>query len=41
MDERKKLLDLMIEAKRTDPENRPFSEHLADFLIAHGVRIVD
>lgn len=37
MDNREKLLDLMIEVKKHDPETVPWSEWLAEYLIAHGV----
>ena len=37
MDVREKLLDLIIDAKRTDPETGSFTEYLADHLIARGV----
>lgn len=37
MDDRKRLLDLMVEAKKHDPETAPWSEWLAEYLIAHGV----
>ena len=40
MDEREKILDLIIDAKRFDPETKPFSEHLADYLVENGVTIV-
>lgn len=36
---REKLIDLIIEAKRTDPETDSFTEYLADFLIENGVVI--
>ena len=39
MDEREKILDLIIAAKRYDPEVKPFSEHLADYLVENGVSI--
>ena len=39
MDVRKKLLDLIIDAKRTDPETGSFAEYLADHLIANGVTV--
>lgn len=32
-----KLIELMIEAKKADTEDAPFSEFLADFMIANGV----
>lgn len=37
MTDREKLIALMIEAKKADTEDVPFSEFLADFLIANGV----
>ena len=37
--DREKLIDLMIQAKKVDPENAQFSEFLADFLLANGVKI--
>ena len=39
MDVREKLVELMIEAKKADPEDAPFSEFLADFMIANGVTV--
>ena len=39
MDVREKLIDLIIDAKRTDPEVGSFTEYLADHLIAHGVTV--
>lgn len=39
MDDREKLLDLIIEAKKHDPETAPWSEWLVDYLIAHGVTV--
>ena len=39
MDAREKLLDLIIDAKRTDPETGSFAEYLADHLIANGVTV--
>ena len=39
MDVREKLIDLIIDAKRTDPEEGSFTEYLADYLIAHGVTV--
>ena len=39
MDVRKKLVDLIIDAKRTDPETGSFTEYLADYLIANGVTV--
>ncbi len=37
MTDRERLEELMIEAKRTDPESGSWTEYLADYLIAHGV----
>ena len=39
MDVREKLVELIIDAKRTDPEEGSFTEYLADHLIAHGVTV--
>ena len=39
MDVREKLLELIIDAKRTDPETGSFDEYLADHLIANGVTV--
>lgn len=41
MTEREKLIDLIVDAKRTDPETGSFSEWLAAFLLDHGVMIPD
>lgn len=35
--DREKLIALIIDAKRTDPETGSFTEWLADFLLANGV----
>ena len=40
MTDRERLIDLMIEAKRTDPETGSFSEYLADYLLEHGVIVL-
>ena len=37
MDVREKLVELIIDAKRTDPETGSFTEYLADCLINNGV----
>ena len=37
MTDRERLIDLIIEAKRTDPETGSFTEYLADYLISNGV----
>ena len=39
MDVREKLIDLIINAKRTDPEAGSFTEYIADFLINNGVTV--
>ena len=39
MTEREKLLDLIIAAKREDPETGSFTEWLTDYLLANGVAI--
>ena len=39
MDIREKLVELIIDAKRTDPETGSFAEYLADHLIANGVTV--
>lgn len=38
--DRERLIDLMIEAKRTDPETESFTDYLADYLIEHGVIVL-
>lgn len=39
MDVRENLIDLIIDAKRTDPEAGSFTEYLADCLINNGVTV--
>lgn len=39
MNVREKLIDLIIDTKRTDPETGSFTEYLADHLISHGVTV--
>ena len=39
MDVREKLVDLIIDAKRTDPETGSFTEYLADYLISNAVTV--
>ena len=39
MDVRGKLVELIIDAKRTDPEKGSFTEYLADHLISNGVTV--
>lgn len=40
MTDRERLIDLMIEAKRTDPETGSFTDYLADYLLEHGVIVL-
>ena len=40
MTDRERLIDLIIEAKRTDPETGSFTDYLADYLIEHGVIVL-
>ena len=40
MTDRERLIELMIEAKRTDPETGSFTDYLADYLIEHGVIVL-
>ena len=37
MTDRERLIDLIIDAKRTDPETGSFTDYLADYLLEHGV----
>lgn len=39
MDVRGKLIDLILDAKRTDHETGSFTEYLADYLISNGVTV--
>ena len=39
MTDRERLIDLMIDAKRTEPETGSFADYLADYLLEHGVII--
>ena len=39
MNVREKLVELIIDAKRTDPETGSFAEYLADHLISNGVTV--
>jgi hypothetical protein len=38
--DRERLINLMIEAKRTEPETGSFTEYLADYLLEHGVIVL-
>ena len=40
MSDRERLIDLMIEAKKTEPETGGFTEYLADYLLEHGVIVL-
>ena len=37
--EKEKLMDLIVDAKRADPETGSFTEQLAGFLLDHGVMV--
>lgn len=39
MDVREKLVDLIVDANRTDPETGSFVEYLSDHLIRNGVTV--
>ena len=39
MTDRERLIDFMIDAKRTEPETGSFTEYLADYLLEHGVTV--
>lgn len=41
MTEREKMIDLIINAKRTDPETESCTEYLADFLLGYGIKLPD
>lgn len=41
MTDREKMIDLIINAKRTDPETGSFTEYLADFLLGYGIKLPD
>ena len=40
MTDRERLIDLMIDAKRTEPETGSFTDYLADYLIEHGIIVL-
>lgn len=40
MTEREKLIDLIVEAKRTEPETGSFTDYLADYLLEHGIIVL-
>ena len=40
MSDRERLIDLMIEAKKTEPETGSFTDYLADYLLEHGVIVL-
>lgn len=37
MTERERLIELFVDAKKTDPETGSFSEYLVDYLLENGV----
>ena len=37
MNQRERLIDLIVNAKKTDPERGSFTEYLADYLLSNGV----
>lgn len=39
MTDRERLINLMIEAKKTEPETGSFTDYLADYLLEHGVTV--
>lgn len=39
MTDREKMIDLIINAKKTNPETGSFTEYLADFLLGYGVKL--
>lgn len=39
MTDREKMIDLIINAKRSDPKTGSFAEYLADFLLGYGVKL--
>ena len=41
MPDRERLMDLMIEAKKSDPETGSFTDYLADYLLEHGVIVTE
>ena len=41
MDVREKLIDLILDSKRTDPETGRFAEYLADYLVSNGITVQD
>ena len=40
MSDRERLIDFMIDAKRTEPETGSFTDYLADYLLEHGVIVL-
>lgn len=40
MTDRERLINLMIEAKRTGPETGSFTDYLADYLLENGVIVL-
>lgn len=40
MTDKERLIELMIEAKRTGPETGSFTDYLADYLLEHGIIVL-
>ena len=40
MKDSERLIDLIIDAKRTDPETGSFTDYLADYLLANGIIVL-
>lgn len=41
MTDREKMIDLIINAKKSNPETGSFTEYLADFLLGYGIKLPD
>lgn len=41
MTDREKMIDLIINAKKSDPGTGSFTEYLADFLLGYGIKLPD
>ena len=41
MTDREKMIDLIINAKKSDPKTGSFTEYLADFLLGYGIKLPD
>lgn len=40
MTDRERLIDLIVESKRTEPDTGRFTDYLADYLLEHGVIVL-